>query len=1320
MNNEPSLTTKLRILQINLNKSLSAHLELINDSLAAHWDVVLIQEPYITFFSNIRTPNRFIAVAPTSRAVLDSTVRSTIWVNTALSTNNWKILDIPDSNDIVAIELNGGYGSLKIFSIYNAGENSHTLAILRRYMLDNRNEPRGQQAHHILWGGDFNRHHPMWDRDEDSRLFTAKALEDAQELIELIADQEMYMPLPKGIPTLKHMVSKRLSRPDNVFCTNSLADCVLRCDTMPERQPGKTDHYPIVTILELEQRRTAMNPSRNFRETDWEEFNAYLGEEIATIPIPDEIRTEEELGREIEQLTTAIQKAITAKVPENQPCPLSKRWWTKDLKKTKKLVNHLRAESYRYRAIEDHPSHQDIRQARRKYAAEIAKAKTDHWNNYLENADGTDIWTVNRYLSNPIGDGGRTRVPTLKVKDDDGTTREVNTNEDKARSLAKAFFPPKPAISTVPQDYSYSPPLPSPPQVTEEQIRAHITKLSPYKAPGPDQIPNIVLQKTVNHIVPYLLPIYRSIIRRGIYYRGWQESTTCVLRKPGKPSYEVPKAYRPIALLCTMAKVLTSIVSENLISIAEQQQLLPDTHFGGRPCRSTTDAVHLLIHQVKEAWRKGKVVSILFLDIEGAFPNAVMGRLLHNMRKRRVPSQIVKFIERLLNGRTTRLKFDDYISAPITIDNGVGQGDPISLPSFNFYNADLLELTDTLQALGYVDDAMVMAVGKDFEETTQAIRKHMEGENGGFKWSADHNSRFEISKLAIMHLGQKKARSPNGTPHPMRKPKLNLQGREVNTVDRYRYLGIVIDDKLTWKRHEEKVIDNATKWVLQCRRLAKTDTGLSPYHMRRLYMTVAIPKMTYGAEIWYSPPRKIPGAKRMTGSVRIMRQLTKIQRIATLAINGALRTTPTDTLDIHAGMLPLELTMLKVCHRSLVRICTLPESHPLHQLIREYRTVYARKHRTPLHKLLDHFPEIQPGQIETITPNPRPPAYTVDSFTTEIAQDRDTSMLNEAISSPEIKVFTDGSGINGNIGAAAVMYRKGRPEPSKVLRYHLGSSTDYTSFEAEAVGAIMGIWMIRNEHIAGRLPISVLTDCQAFIKRTKSRKATTAQYLVENFLTAADNINLGNANPTAKRFQLAWISGHSGVQGNEKVDEEAKKAAQGESSPPHTLPPVLREELPRSVAAVKQKYHDDLKKRWNSMWLGSPRQPKLSRIDPNFTYSRYTKIQSDLSRHQASLLTQVRTGHIPLNFYLHRIKKSDTSDCNACQTRGLSTKETITHFLFECGEYNKERHELDREMRRDSRDLSALMSSEKGVKALVSYIVKTGRLCQPKGEYPVS
>jgi hypothetical protein len=84
--------------------------------------------------------------------------------------------------------------------------------------------------------------------------------------------------------------------------------------------------------------------------------------------------------------------------------------------------------------------------------------------------------------------------------------------------------------------------------------------------------------------------------------------------------------------------------------------------------------------------------------------------------------------------------------------------------------------------------------------------------------------------------------------------------------------------------------------------------------MRRLYLTVTIPKITYGANVWYTPPHVVMGKRFRTGSAGVLKELEKAQRIATLAINGALRTTASDTLDAHAGILPIGLTLEKVCH----------------------------------------------------------------------------------------------------------------------------------------------------------------------------------------------------------------------------------------------------------------------------------------------------------------------------------------------------------------------------------------------------------------------
>jgi hypothetical protein len=79
------------------------------------------------------------------------------------------------------------------------------------------------------------------------------------------------------------------------------------------------------------------------------------------------------------------------------------------------------------------------------------------------------------------------------------------------------------------------------------------------------------------------------------YPAEWKDSITKVLRKPGKANYTVPGAYRPIALLDTIGKVLSACVAEDLVKMTETYHLLPDHHFGCRPGRTTTDAIHYVV-----------------------------------------------------------------------------------------------------------------------------------------------------------------------------------------------------------------------------------------------------------------------------------------------------------------------------------------------------------------------------------------------------------------------------------------------------------------------------------------------------------------------------------------------------------------------------------------------------------------------------------------------------------------------------------------------------------------------------------------------------
>jgi Endonuclease-reverse transcriptase len=120
-----------------------------------------------------------------------------------LSTNSWKVLEIPRTVDITAIQMYGEGNTLTIFNIYNSCLDDNTMDALNKYLNEHILDIYGNNKQ-VIWLGDFNRHHPMWDDDSNDQLFTPHALRSTEELITLLAKWDMTMLLLKGVHTLKH------------------------------------------------------------------------------------------------------------------------------------------------------------------------------------------------------------------------------------------------------------------------------------------------------------------------------------------------------------------------------------------------------------------------------------------------------------------------------------------------------------------------------------------------------------------------------------------------------------------------------------------------------------------------------------------------------------------------------------------------------------------------------------------------------------------------------------------------------------------------------------------------------------------------------------------------------------------------------------------------------------------------------------------------------------------------------------------------------------------------------------------------------------
>ncbi|KAF5310641.1 hypothetical protein D9619_008098 [Psilocybe cf. subviscida] len=181
----------------------------------------------------------------------------------------------------------------------------------------------------------------------------------------------------------------------------------------------------------------------------------------------------------------------------------------------------LARQSYRQRNSVDHHVHGEYQWVRNNYAELIRQTKAEHWVDWIEGLDASTVWTAGQMATGPASDGGRARVPSLKV---DG--KEITTNAGKSVALFDAFFPKPPLQMSVPQGYSYPRAKWTFLPVTDQQVDQSIGKMKPHKATCPGTPPNSVLIYNRAALVPHLAPLFRATHALNHYPSNWSNMLT--------------------------------------------------------------------------------------------------------------------------------------------------------------------------------------------------------------------------------------------------------------------------------------------------------------------------------------------------------------------------------------------------------------------------------------------------------------------------------------------------------------------------------------------------------------------------------------------------------------------------------------------------------------------------------------------------------------------------------------------------------------------------------------------------------------------------
>lgn len=512
-------------------------------------------------------------------------------------------------------------------------------------------------------------------------------------------------------------------------------------------------------------------------------------------------------------------------------------------------------------------------------------------------------------------------------------------------------------------------------------------------------------------------------------------------------------------------------------------------------------------------------------------------------------------------------------------------------------------------------------------------------------------------------------------------------------ADEAKYLGVFFDRKLSFRQHIQYAAKKGTKFALVISRIANCTRGPAFHQTRILFTSVAAPRMDYAALVWYKPSR---GGRPRQCQTSIAK-LDAAQRTAIKAILGTFRTTSTSALQVETSLMPTHLRLRYRVLQSWTRMPTMPETHPIISAIR--RAITSRS--TVCITLLEHLARTFPSyatDIETIQPYPFPPWW-IPPFTIKIEIDKKTArrMHDATRHTPDtICIYTDGSGIDGHIGAAAVSL-----QTACISRRYLRTDDEHNVYIAEIAGLELAT------EIARATPLSftkcvIYMDSQAAIRGVNKPSKQSGQ---ANLISAIINLQL-LSDERQMATEIRWVPSHEDVDGNEKADKAAKEAAQSQGNDLH-IPKSTHKPL-KSARTVCIKR--DVTKEWDEAWQSDTpndaRQLRRITKKPNNLCGKKLYNNIELPQHQIATLAQLRTGHCSLNQYLHRFGHAESPLCEC----GSGAIENVEHYLLHCPRYDMQRSKLLKEVGVCGMRLEKLLGRRWTIRYTLKYVKETARL----------
>ena len=461
---------------------------------------------------------------------------------------------------------------------------------------------------------------------------------------------------------------------------------------------------------------------------------------------------------------------------------------------------------------------------------------------------------------------------------------------------------------------------------SKEEFKSVISKCSDTLALGPDKLTWHYLKLIVKNdsCLTNIVNIADSCINLGYWSEYFKISSTIIIPKPNKSSYDQLKAFHPIVLLNTLGKLIEKVVTDRLQFMVACNNFIYPSQLGGLKFKSTTDAGIALTHIIWLGWAKGKSTSSLAFNISQFFPSLNHKLLVQILEKAGLDPRVSSFFVNYLVKRRTSYMWNTFSFPMFDVNIRVGQGSALSPILSSLYltlflyilEKHLKNLKIPISILFFVDDGLIIAQNKSFDVSNSQLYCSY---NVLSKLLDSFSLVIEHSKTEIFHFSRSQ-----GFFNP---PPLNLSPLGELTLrpkDSWKYLGFIFNHKLDFHKHINYYANKALSTVKCMKLLGNLSRGISPLQKCLLYRYCILSIALYGFQLWFYNKALLSYH---------MKILNKMQRRAAIWILGAFRTSPTEGVEAIAGIIPIRFHLQKIARRLQICPFKLLTNHILRSLM---------------------------------------------------------------------------------------------------------------------------------------------------------------------------------------------------------------------------------------------------------------------------------------------------------------------------------------------------------------------------------------------------